>query len=171
MPIGAARSAAERALLLVSSTGFFYRLVHTSRTHRLGEGVPLDAESIGHVRGLQAFIEQLLCLGQHCRGQHRRPAPLARLVEPFRSLFAVTLHGAFEADLRHPEGAHNVRLLGIPIDAELGGDHVKGGQIVLVVDKHRHAAVEVGHPPILLAERQHGSDVRNALGEDRQLDL
>jgi len=48
---------------------------------------------------------------------------------------------------------------------------MRGGQIVLVVDKHRHAAVEVGRPPILLAERQHGSDVRNALGEDRQLDL
>jgi hypothetical protein len=66
--MGAVRSAAERSLLLVSSTGFFYRLVQTSRTHRLAQGVTLDAESIGHFRCWQAFVQQLLGLLQYRRG-------------------------------------------------------------------------------------------------------
>jgi hypothetical protein len=157
--------------LLVSSTGFFFRLVQPSRTHRLGEGVTLDAESIGHFRRLQALIEQLLRLGHNLRGQHRWPTALARRIEPFRSLLAVALHRPLEADLRHPEGAHDVRLFGIAVDAKLGGDHPKRRHVLFLVDEHRHGSVEIGHPPILLAECQHWGDVGDSHGEDRQLNL
>jgi hypothetical protein len=65
MPIGAARSALERSLLLVScATGFFYRLVQAPRTHRLGEGVALDLQAIGHFCALQALVERPLGLAE-----------------------------------------------------------------------------------------------------------
>jgi hypothetical protein len=145
--------------------------VQPSRTHRLAQGVSLDVQSIGDLGCLQAFVEQLLGLLQYRRGQHRRPAPPGWDVEPFRSLLTVTLHRALEADLRYPEGAHDVRLLGIAVDAELGGDHAKGGHVLFIVDEHRHGAVEVGYAPILFAESEHGGDVGNTRGENRQLDL
>ena len=39
------------------------------------------------------------------------------------------------------------------------------------MDEHRHGSIEVGHPPILPAERQQGRDVGDDLGKNRQLDL
>jgi hypothetical protein len=116
---------AERSLLLVSSIAFFYRFVQTPCTDCFAQGVTLDAQSIGDFRCLQAVIEQLLGLSQYRRGQHRRSAPLTRHVKPFRSLLSVALHRPLQADLRHPEGAHDVRLFGIAVDAELGSDHAK----------------------------------------------
>jgi hypothetical protein len=150
---------------------FFYRLVQTPRTHRLAQGVTLDAQSIGHFRCFQAFVQQLLSLFQYHWGQHRRPAALARCIESFRSLLTVALHRPLQADLAHPEGAHDVRLFGIAVDAELGGDHAKRGHVLFIMDEHRHGPVEVGHPPILFAESEKRGDVGDAYGEDRQLNL
>ena len=92
-------------------------------------------------------------------------------IEPFWSLLAVALHRPLEADLRHPEGAHNLRLLGIAVDAKLGGDHTKRGHVRFLVDEHRHAAVKVGHPPVAFAERQQWGDVGDPFGEERKRDL
>jgi hypothetical protein len=159
--------------LLVSATAFsfFCRLVQTTGAYRLGEGVALDAQPVGHLRRLQPLVEQPLCLAQHRCGQHRRPAALAGFVEAARPLFAVTLHRPLEADLRHTECAHDVHLLGIAVHTELRGDHLERSPIRFVVHEHRHAAVEVGHAPTLLAERQHRGDLGHARREDRKLDL
>ena len=49
--------------------------------------------------------------------------------------------------------------------------HAKGGHILFIVYKHGHGPIEVGHAPILFAECEKWGDVRDALGEDWQLDL
>jgi hypothetical protein len=85
-------------------SGLCERPPHTA----LRWGITLVAQTIGHLRCRQPLIEQLLGRGQHRCGQHRRPAPLARFVEPFRSLFAVALHRASGAKTEAVPVAHPV---------------------------------------------------------------
>lgn len=141
------------------------------RADRLGEGVGLDPQTLGHRGALQAFVKQLLRLGDRRGGQHRGTATVARPIEPFGSLDPIALYRPLEADLRHPEGPADLGLRGTAVDAELGGDHAKRGHVGFIVDEHRHAAVEVDDLPALFAERQQRRDGRDPLREKRQLHL
>ncbi|OFZ73200.1 MAG: hypothetical protein A2W04_01160 [Betaproteobacteria bacterium RBG_16_64_9] len=87
--------------------------------HRLGQRVTFDRQAFGHLRELQPFIEQLLRFADHLRSQHRGAPRLPLGVKTARSLFSVALDCALDAYQRHPEGTRNLRLLGMPNNAEL----------------------------------------------------
>ena len=65
----------------------------------------------------------------------------------------------------------NLRLLGVAVHTELRRDHPEGDDVVLVVDEHRHVAVEAGDTAVLHAERQQVADLGDAFGEKGKLDL
>jgi len=52
-----------------------------------------------------------------------------------RPSLPIPLHGPFHADLRDSKGAGNIRLFGVAVDAKLGRDQAKGGNILFGVDK------------------------------------
>ncbi len=65
----------------------------------------------------------------------------------------------------------NLRLLGVAVHTELCCYHPEGGDVVLVVDEHRHVAVEVTDAAVLHAERQQVANLSDAFGEKGKLDL
>jgi hypothetical protein len=94
-----------------------------------------------------------LCSLQYLGGQHRWTAALRLLIKPRHALLPIALHGPLDADESHTKGPCYLRLRGVAIDAKLCGDHVKGRNIILVVNKDRHASIEVGHLSIALFKR------------------
>src|SRR5260370_29245030 len=95
-----------------------------------------------------------LDLTHHILRQPRRTARHARSVESLRTLLAVDLHRPLDTDRRHPKGADAIALLDMAGDAELAGDHAKGGDVGLGMAKHGHVAVEIGDLTVLPPEGQ-----------------
>jgi len=50
------------------------------------------------------------------------PPPLRLRMNPLYALLPIQLHGPFDADQRNPEGAGDIRLLGVAIEAKHRGD-------------------------------------------------
>jgi hypothetical protein len=109
--------------------------VQAPSAYCLGQRIALHPQLPGYGRGLQTFIEPLLRLFQYLLGQYRRPAPWRLLIKPRDPSLPIPLHGPFHADLRDSKGAGNIRLFGVAVDAKLGRDQAKGGNILFGVDK------------------------------------
>ncbi len=61
--------------------------------------------------------------------------------------------------------------LGVAIHTELHRDHPERGCVVLVMDEHRHVAVEVGDAAVLHAKRQQVADPGDAFWKKWKLGL
>ena len=137
----------------------------------LGQRIAFHGQLLGNLRGLQTLIEPLLRLLQHFSRQHRRSPPLRLLVKPRYPFLPIELDGPIDADQRDSKGAGNIRLFGVAIEAKLRGDHAKGRNIPLGVDKYRHVPVEVHHLAILFFKGQFRGDVLHAIRKKGQVHL
>src|SRR5262252_3114809 len=145
---------------------FFNRRADPSLAHPLLNGVELQSQRVGDLSRSGAVRKALLDLTHHSFHQHRRTTRHARSVESLRTLLPVDLHRPLDTDRRHPKGADDVALLDMAGDAELAGDHAKGGDVRLGMAEHRHVAVEIGDLAVLPPEGQLVRDVRDPIGEN-----
>ena len=58
-----------------------------------------------------------------------------------------------------------------PVAIPFARRNPEGGDVILVVDEHRHVAVEIGDTTVLHAERQQVADLGDTFGEKGKLDL
>src|SRR5215472_2209449 len=145
---------------------FFNRRADPSLAHPLLNGVELQSQRVGDLCRSGATRKAFLDLTHHSLHQHRWTARHALSVESLRALLAVDLHRPLDTDRRHPKGADDVPLLDMAGDAELAGDHAKGGDVSLGLAEHRHVAVEIGDLAVLPPEGQLVRDVGDPIGEN-----
>jgi hypothetical protein len=65
-----------------------------------------------------------------------------------------------------PKGSDDIALLDMAGDAELAGDHAKGGDFGLGMAEHGHVAVEIGDLAVLPHEGELVRDGRDPIGEN-----
>jgi len=131
MPMGARASSALRSLFVrpqragADASVFYVRLVQTAEAQRLAQSVRHQTQPLGDLRHRQAFIQQSLRLRQHRWQQDPGAAPTGFFEKTGHSFFAIQLDVALDADPADAKGTAYLRLLDIPVDIQLAGDHAK----------------------------------------------
>ena len=137
----------------------------------LDQGIAFHTQSLSNRRCLQARVEHFLGFLQDLGSQHRRTPSLRFLIKPRHALLPVALHGPLDTDQRHAKGTRYLRLGGVSINTKLSGNHAKGRNIILGMNKYRHASIEVSHLAIAFLKSQLSVDVLHAIRKKRQLHL
>jgi len=97
-------------------------------------------------------------------GRTSRASPLKKSLD---ALLAVLVNAANHAAFGNAEGSDDVGLFASALNAELGGEHAKGFEIVFVMLKDGLSAAEIKPFPVLSDDADQIADASGIFGNER----